>query len=873
MSIGIDLRYRRKKPFTFAALAALQLAAASLPAMAADDKNAQVSDKGGLEEVVVTAQFVKQNLQATPISISSVSGDQLEQRSITNIMDVANATPNLLMKEGSSGNGMANAAYIRGIGQGDFLFAYSPKVSFYVDDVYHSTVYGSVFDLMDVDRIEVDRGPQGTLFGRNAVGGAIRIFSKEPTGDNTGYVEVTGGTYERMDVKGAMDLSLVDNTLFARVSMMTHRQDGWVKLDNWACTVNNTAITGLTPTTGTNVAGGCQVGTLGAQDTQAFRGELRWIASESLENLFQVDYTLNHDTASPDTLIAPYQYDTLDRSPGSPGGGNTTTGNGLGVWLATVGGPDNHLPLGTCIAHAFPGGPCASNQPSAALLAALAPTNPYVSYASFGNPGLSRPGAGFADPNINDLTTFGVSDKILWKLTDNTSLKSVTAYRSYSGEFGSSQDSMPFPTQEAFQGVAHHQFSEELTLNGTAFDKAVDWTTGIFYLRTTEWNTGRVQFEGFSLGGAQYVQDFEIHDPATLDNKSAFVHAVWHINDNLNLTAGVRETRETKTYNFFREYSYNCFVFCGSTLVNPGILGGPSGPLPPIATCLATVPGCPDVASLGESNTISRTNPRVALDYKVDSSLMFYTSYATGFTAGGINGRPFSAADIRPYGPEDVKAFELGFKSSFLDNTLRLNGDVFYTLYDNIQVTLSCFLKPGCPDITAPFYVDNGGNAHIKGVELETEYRPFGTGLMITASGGVTDFKYASLNPNAAGLMLSSPQTNVPKYNVNAGIQDEIHLGDRGSLIPRLDANWRSKVYFNATTPNDPLTYQEGYTLVNARLTWRSADPTWQVALAATNLFDKLYYSTKTNGLTGFGSATGTVGAPRMVSLSLRRNF
>lgn len=856
MSESMGSHRRWCSPRNLAVLVAAQLALAGMPAMAADSTAPPSKDNGGLEEITVTAQFVSQNLQSTPISISAVTGDMLEQRSITNIMDVANATPNLLMKEGSSGNGMSNAAYIRGIGQGDFLFAYSPKVSFYIDDVYWSTVYGSVFDLMDIDRVEIDRGPQGTLFGRNAVGGAIRLFSKQPKGDDTGYVEMTGGSYNRMDVKGSADLSLIDNTLFARVSMMTHKQDGWVNLENFACTVNNPAITGLLPNVGTNTNQGCKVGTLGAVDTQYFRGELRWIVNDKFETTVSVDYKKDNDTASPDTLLAPYQYDTLDRSPGNVngGGGTANTPNGLAVWLATVGGPDYHLPLGSAVG--FFGA-----NPSPALAAALVPTNPYVSYAGFGNPGLSRSGAGFLDPNVNNLTTFGTSDEFLWKLLDNLTLKSVTAYRSYDGVFGSSQSSMPFATQEAYQGVGHHQFSEELTLSGNALNKVLDWTAGAFYLKTAELNTGRVQFEGFAFFGFPFVQDFLIDDPATLDNKSVFVHTLWHITDALDLTAGVRESRETKTYTFYRAYSYYQFF--------------PGGAVPPVATCLLN-PACPDIIPgvnepvPGKSNTISRTNPRIALDYKLTPDLMLYTSYSTGFTAGGINGRPFRPADIIPYGPEDVKAFELGIKSQLFDNTLRINADIFYTKYDNIQTTVSC--TTGCADPGTPFYTANGGNAHIKGWELETEYRPFG-GLLITASAGETDFKYSELNPDVSGLTLSSPETNVPKYNFNVGIQNEFHLGDKGSITPRLDANYRSTIYFNPQNTEDPLSKQNGYALVNARLTWRTVEPTWSVAAAVTNLSNKLYYSSKGNGLTGFGSATGTVGAPRMYSLTLRRTF
>ena len=150
-------------------------------ARAADaDPGKTDKDNSTVSEVVVTAEYRSQNVQNTPISITAVNAAMLEERGITNIVDVASAVPNLTMRMSGSGGGASNQAFIRGIGQGDFLFAYSPRIAFYVDDVYFSTVYGSTFDLLDVSSVEVDRGPQGVLSGRNAAGGAIKIYSKQP---------------------------------------------------------------------------------------------------------------------------------------------------------------------------------------------------------------------------------------------------------------------------------------------------------------------------------------------------------------------------------------------------------------------------------------------------------------------------------------------------------------------------------------------------------------------------------------------------------------------------------------------------------------------------------------------------------------------
>ena len=144
----IDPRKSRK----VSASTAVSLAVAAALSVSAAHAQEKKEDAGVLEEVTVTAQFKTENIQDTPIAITAVTAEMIEQRSVTNILDIAAAAPNVTMRLGSTGFGKSNQAFIRGVGQGDFLLTYSPRVSFYIDDVYHSTVFGSVFDILDVDR-------------------------------------------------------------------------------------------------------------------------------------------------------------------------------------------------------------------------------------------------------------------------------------------------------------------------------------------------------------------------------------------------------------------------------------------------------------------------------------------------------------------------------------------------------------------------------------------------------------------------------------------------------------------------------------------------------------------------------------------------
>ena len=861
-----------------ASAAALAASAAAGQALAADPPaQAGPKDAGpAISEVVVTAEFRQQNLQKTPIAITAINSEMLAQRSINNILDVTQAAPNVLMRQGSSGSGASNAAYIRGIGQSDFLFAYSPRISFYIDDVYFSTVYGSIFDLVDVDNIEILRGPQGTLFGRNAVGGAIRITSKKPRGDGSGYLEATGGTLNRFSIKGAIDEPIVADKLMLRLSGYQNRNDGWVDLKNFACVHPEFAY--RLPRKADNTKDNCKVGTLGADNTWAVRAQLRWVINDKIENNLSADYLDQRNTASPDVMIAPVQTDTFNTTGNAPIG-STATPNGLGVWFGNIGGPDYGIPLtGRCLTGItqFSGTPAGFDftprqycQPSQAFLDALYPGSARVSYASFGNPGLAgshdpsgatdptyprnpyydRSG-GFADPNVNNLRQYGIANTLTVSFTPHLRVKSVTAWRGYSGVFGSSQSAIAVPIQEAYQGVSHHQFSEEVTFTGELLDQRIEWALGGFLLNTGERNTGRVDFEGFAINGGPDVQDFLINDPASLKNRSAFAHANLHLTDRITLEGGVRYSYEKKTYAFTRQY----YFYQGYT--NP-----------------------PNANLVGTDDVEKKWTPRFSLQYQANPDLLLYASYATGFTAGGINGRPFDArvpspatngqGDIFPYGPEDVKAYEAGFKSTLFDRRVRFNSAFYFTDYTNIQVTLLGALT-GKP--TTIFYTANGGNAHIKGFESEIEAHPI-SGLTLNGSVGYTDFKYTKLATGVSGLTLNSVETNVPKWTFNVGGQYDINLGDTGVLIPRIDLNWRSTIYFNANDTESLVTKQPSYALVNARLTWRSANGDWSVSGAVTNLTDKAYFTQKVDTRTAFGTAYGQVGQPREWTLTVRRNF
>ena len=182
------------------------------------DNSTSASDTTGLVEVVVTAQFHNENLQQTPLAITAITGDMLTQRSATSLSDVAAFAPNVILQPTYAGTGNAMRAQIRGVGQTDFDPALDPGVGVYIDDVYFPTLTGSDFALVDLDRVEILRGPQGTLSGMNSLGGSVKLYSKKATGQDDGYISGTYGSLDRVEFHGSGDFSLIPDTLFFRLT-------------------------------------------------------------------------------------------------------------------------------------------------------------------------------------------------------------------------------------------------------------------------------------------------------------------------------------------------------------------------------------------------------------------------------------------------------------------------------------------------------------------------------------------------------------------------------------------------------------------------------------------------------------------------------
>src|SRR5271163_1655895 len=193
------------------------------------------SNSGALDEIVVTAERRGEQLQNTPISITAFSGEALQARNLVSITDVGAFVPSTVLAPLGAGWGATLAAFIRGVGLGDNILSFEPGVPIYIDDVYIGRPQGAILDLLDLERVEVLRGPQGTLFGKNAEGGTIRMISVKPKGDDSGYAELTFGNFNRINARAMADIAVIPDVLNARFSFASRTADGYFTNLDYVC--------------------------------------------------------------------------------------------------------------------------------------------------------------------------------------------------------------------------------------------------------------------------------------------------------------------------------------------------------------------------------------------------------------------------------------------------------------------------------------------------------------------------------------------------------------------------------------------------------------------------------------------------------------
>ncbi len=859
---------------TLGVVSSIALAASlSTPAFAQSEADAQEQadqDEGRTNVIVVTAEFREANLQDTPLAITAVNSEMLNARGQTDIAQVAASAPNVTLRPQPQNGGSGLIAFIRGVGQVDFNYALDPAVGVYVDDVYIPTLSSSLLELVDLDRVEILRGPQGTLAGKNSLGGAIKLFSARPQGSGEGSVRVEYGSFNHMLVRGMADIAVTDN-LALRVSGMGRTRDGYVDIVDYALTHPNSNV----PGNNARGRGNYDYETMGGQSVAAGRLALQWEPTDRLEVFISGDFTREDSDAIPTVALAAGRPISTGNPTFDPFSVNPATNANGGAWLPGKDG--NPVPM-DC--NFVPSGPYSCDT---ANLSSLGFDPRYVSYSNFLDgmaPTQQAPYKPYAALPITEFEGWGVMTNVTFDITDNLQLVYIGSYRTYTSRWGQDQDASPIPIAQLDNQLDHEAWSSEIRLNFELAEGLVTGTVGGFYLDQDGEYTARVDLNYAGI-------DF-IHGPDTTPSttQALFGTLTFNPTDALSITGGLRYTDDEKIYTYFRSNPDGTVPFReADNLFIPGVpvceffLGAPTaGP-----TGIGNTPNCllTGLFNISDGFAGDRWDWRIVADYRFSDAFLAYASVSTGFKGGGVNPRPFfgpSAGEcdapgyvapapcnqLRSFNPETITTYEVGFKVDALDRRLRVNGAAFYNDYQDIILTL-----PACPSVPC-LQPRNVGEAEVKGFELEVTAYPT-DGLSIDGALSYIDFEYDAASVAPAGLTGNEITPYTPEWTWSFGIQYDHELDSGAMISGRFDGNYQSTIYTD--TFNTVWSEIDGYFIGGARLAFTDANDDWTLAVRVDNLFDEYYFQSVSDITRSLGMVTGVPGMPRTFTLSVERRF
>jgi iron complex outermembrane receptor protein len=825
----------------------------------------------GLEEIVVTATRREQNLQEVPISIVAITGDTLETRSIDNLEEVSQSVPNVVITGGTGGTG-GTSFRMRGI----------PNVGTYVDGIWQVGTAGFLTqEFVDIDRVEVLRGPQGTMFGRDSTGGAIRIWTQKPADDLGGNLAVTVGSLNRTDVKGTIDVPIGDNVR-TRFTGANLSRDGYI-------------YSQTTATYG------------GAIDQQVLRGDITWDATEKLS--FRFNY--QSDTSS---FTEPRVMDAMYRTFDDPNE----------RWVKSIiGTPEVYTYVGTD----FRG---------VAVEPMYVPELQVAGYPG-GRVGKMENRSSSALPNQYE--TDQLSIETTWDITDSMSLQFLTAQTQQDADSVIEWDNTQYDLVLDMNRSTLDVFSQEIQLTGGR--DRFEWLAGAYYWdQETKTRNGRWQVNEFQKGLLNPANVFA-HPvcnpagavleptPSTTDNPgnlrfqpgtsglvtnglyagqivnlggaagtgagawqtcqqiyytaaggaydniarngqdgwAVFGEATIHFTDKLDLTLGVRQHDQSG-------YTVNMVAIPGVTATKP---------VDPNRYHYGDAFAGTDNAATYTPFEFDKLTSRLALQNQFTENFMGYVSYSEGFNSGGVSTPTVGVTRlILPYKPSTLKNSEIGIRSDLADGLLRVNATLFHTIWDDLQAT-GVVYDPVTGVQIPTTVITNVGEATAEGLELELTVLPT-ENLELNLGLGLLETEYTVIAPGTfAGHLPLTGDTafeHAPEESYTIGLQHTATLGGGGSLVTRLDYNYQGNFW-----RSDPYRRVDGYQaipdgfeesgdwgIVNLRFAYEPSGANYQIAVFGTNLTDEYTINSGFfHGIWGFDFAT--VGRPREAGASLTFRF
>lgn len=782
------------------------------------EESAKTGASQALDKITVTARKVTENLQEVPVSVTSFNGDALERRQITGSDDIGKITPNLQFTNNAplAGNNNSSVIFVRGVGQISPRANTDPGVGLYIDDVYIGQSVGGNMELRDIESVQVLRGPQGTLFGRNTIGGAVLINTQAPGDELGGKVRFGIGEDSLIEAFGAIDIPISDS-LLTRFTAGTKKQDGYVKR----------LYDGLD---------------LGDTNNTTFSAKVYYDPSDKFTAKFLYDYTDADENGSA-LVFAGYNNNddvtNTSHDAGWFGASQSVIAGCPDAWIAYPGPPGRPVTTaegsaldvsGLLTSGGGPRGYTGENTDSRCV-------NSQWNAGPFANNGTAEMGS--------SMTNWGASLNLEYAFTDEFTAKSITSYRNLEWVGRRDADNTPFTILHTDFDSSGDQFSQEFQFNYVT--DSLTAVAGIYYYEEEVTDILTVQVgdkaAGTSCGEGTDGCHLDSDNNITQNESFAYYTQVtYDITDQLSAAVGIRRTEETKG-SIPDQFDY----------ANPD------------AKYLEV--------KLYEAD-FSATTMSFNLSYQMSRDTMFYGSFSEGFKGGGWNSTfnfALTESDLEAghkFDQEEVETIEFGFKSDITDS-FRLNGAIFSSDYTDLQFTYRVFIAP---------WFFNAGKASIDGAELEFTWVPHddwviegGFGYLDSSVDEAVEIEVPG-RPVNTGVAEGNQLPFAPEFQGNIGIGYYAELDDY-LVMPRIDVSFSDKVYFDAS--NTALIAQmDSYSTVDMSVTVQPFDEIWKLTVGVNNATDEVY---KVSGNSSLGSGSGYAEAayarPRVVFANFTYEF
>ncbi|MDZ4776451.1 MAG: TonB-dependent receptor [Alphaproteobacteria bacterium] len=880
----------RKKFWLFAASAAAALVANG---QAVAQEEAVQGD-----EIIVTATKRETALQDVPIAVTPVTAELIENSGIRDLQDVQSVAPSLQFNV--SENEASATARLRGIGTQGSNPGLESAVGIFVDGVYRARNGVALSDLGQVSQIEVLRGPQGTLFGRNTSAGLINVRSAGPDLDEFGAsAEATAGNLGSQRFAGHVNVPIVSEQLAVRLFAAMDERDGLIDINR----------AGANPALAAG-AGNQGAGASNNRDMWTVRGHVAWAPTNDIDVRLIADYTERDEACCAAKVYNPTLlngYPTL-----------RSNHNVIGVTATSGVAQDPFQPTN----------PGVSSPGQAAVIAAL---------GGYGTGGLANLGSGdigdrygFANRSYGqNLTDQGVSAEVNWDIGGIT-LSSITAFRNWDYRQGQdsdfSQADLYYRVNDGFNGFSFDVFTQEVR---AAFAVGpVDSIVGVFYSDETLTRGDNIQFgsqigeyvnalsaiyAGVNQGDAVETafENSPISDHYVQDSRSIalFTHNIWSIDDKTDLTVGLRYTDEEKDVTGRFTTRFNARPLLQATIAgatgsaplgalygncyNTDLTTAGAGAAAVIGArtiyCISGINASLDGAPKTQSRSEKEWSGVVSLRREFTDDVSGYSSYSRGYKGGGFNldrnfdhmlsgsATPAAGSWKTDFAAEMVDAFEIGLKNQLLDNALIINLAAFFNKYENYQLNTfngTAFQVSSVPEVTS------------QGVEMDAIWNTPIDGFSYQGGFAYTEAEYGNdtgwvatsanpLNPTQLPVNFRLPGsrlTNAPLWTVTSAFTYEKPLFNDAMVgLAYLDFRYVSDQVTGSDL--DPTKVQPGYFTVNGRVGLSTASDRVSLELWGRNLFDEQYQQISFN-VPLQGNARGAfLGDPRTYGVTLRVSY